>query len=61
MKIIVTITKEDVLTRMNGKHFEIECGNIVFNFTPDAMKEFVDDYNNEVLIKVQKKQNSRSK
>jgi len=46
MTTIFVLTKKDIETRQNGAHFEIvTSGGIIINFTDEAVKEFINDYN----------------
>jgi len=44
MKLMILITKDDVVTNPMGKNFEIRKGEIILNFTKEAMDEIVSDY-----------------
>lgn len=44
MLVTLTLTKDDILTKMMGLHYEIITPmGIVINFSPDALEEFLND------------------
>lgn len=43
MEYTITLKKEDIITGRIGTHTEIRCGQLVINFSPEALQEFLDD------------------
>lgn len=45
-KLIIKVEKEDVKTSKLGNNIMVQCDNIDLIFTPEAIEELINDYNN---------------
>jgi hypothetical protein len=46
-RILIKVEKEDVKTSKLGNNIMVQCdNNIDLIFTPEALQELIDDYNN---------------
>jgi len=46
MKYILKVEKEDIKTAKLGNNIIVQCDNIDIIFTPEAIEELINDYNN---------------
>jgi hypothetical protein len=48
-QFLLKIEKEDIVTSKMGNNIMVRCSNIDLIFTPEALQELINDYNNIVF------------